>query len=157
MANAPRRCGPLFALLCAASPWLLAADPPRPENKATPFEGKVVPLADLLAKSNVKLDADADPSWLALVTDDGKTYPLIKDPGSRMFFQDKRLRNRPVRITGKLHEGALLQALLVHTLVKGQPHEVYYWCEVCSIRRYEKTACECCGGPMELRETPLKK
>jgi hypothetical protein len=159
----------MMALLPAVAPWLLttllvptptpvvAADPPSPELKSAQYMGKVVPLADLLAKTGVKLDVDAEPAWFALVTDDGKTYPLIKDAGSRMFFKDKRLLDRPVRVTGKLREGSLLQVLLVHTMIKGEPHEVFYWCEVCSIRRFEKTACECCGGPMELRETPLKK
>jgi len=36
---------------------------------------------------------------------------------------------------------------------------VYYWCETCAIRRDypEKGVCECCGGPMELREVPLPR
>ena len=34
------------------------------------------------------LDADAVPSWYALVTDDGKSYPLVKDAGARMFFKN---------------------------------------------------------------------
>ena len=42
-------------------------------------------------------------------------------------------------------------------LREGKLHEVYYWCDICSIRRGEKMTCECCGGPMELREEPLKK
>jgi hypothetical protein len=35
--------------------------------------------------------------------------------------------------------------------------KVYSWCDICSIRRGEKNACEFCGGPMELREEPVKK
>jgi hypothetical protein len=118
-----------------------------------------VPLADLVAKAGSRLDADAAPHWLALVTDDGKVYPLVKDGGARLFFKDKALLNRPMRLTGRLLPGSqLLQVKAVHSLHKGQPYEVYYWCDVCSIRRGEKEiACECCGGPMELREEPVKK
>jgi rRNA maturation endonuclease Nob1 len=47
--------------------------------------------------------------------------------------------------------------LQAHSLVKGQLHEVYYWCDICSIKRFEKKICECCGGPMERREEPVKK
>jgi hypothetical protein len=47
--------------------------------------------------------------------------------------------------------------LAVQSILKGQPHDVFYWCEVCSIRRSENGICECCGGPMELREVPLRK
>jgi hypothetical protein len=86
-------------------------------------------------------------------------YPLIKDESSRMFFQDRRLQNRPVQIEGRLFQDTrLLQVLSVTTYVKDVPHEVYYWCEICSIRRNELLKqCECCGGPMELREVPVVK
>jgi hypothetical protein len=123
------------------------------------YDGKVVPLADLLQKEGVHLDGDAAPFALALVTDSGTIYPLVKDAGSRMFFQDKRLLNRPMRLTGRLLPGSqLLQVVTVHSYVKGELCEVYYWCDVCAIRRNEKLPqCECCGGPLELREVPVKK
>jgi hypothetical protein len=115
-------------------------------------------MADLAAKEGARLDADAAPHWLALVTEDGKVYPLLKDAGSRLFFKDKALLNRPMRLLAKPLPGSqVLRVLGVHSLIKGVPHEVYYWCNVCSIRRGEKMTCECCGGPMELREEPVKK
>ena len=115
-------------------------------------------MAGLLEKAGAKLDADAAPLWLALETDDGKVYPLVKDDGSRMFFKDAKLLNRPMLLTGRLLLGTnLLQVVQVHSYIKGEVHEVYYWCDVCSIRRNEKKICECCGGPMELKEEPVKK
>jgi hypothetical protein len=118
----------------------------------------VVPLADLVAKQGTKLDADAAPYWLALVADDGKVYPLVKDGSSRLFFKDKALLNRPMRIIGRLIAGSqMLRVQTVHSLIKGVPHEIYYYCDICSIRRGEKMICECCGGKMDLREEPLKK
>jgi hypothetical protein len=144
-----------LALGVALLPFLAHAEP---AAKNEEFTGKVVPLAGLLAKADVNLDADAAPHWLALVTDDKKIYPLIKDDGSRMFFKDKTLLDRPMRITGKLVPGSqLLQVLQVHSIVKGELHEVYYWCEVCRIKRFEKKDCECCGAPLEFREEPVKK
>jgi len=154
--HAYRRLGVLLAFALAACPFLLApADP----SAAKPqfYNGKVVPLVDLLAKSGVRLDRDAAPLSLALVADDGKIYPLLKDEGSRMFYLDARLLNRPMRLTGRtLADTQLLQVLQVHSLLKGEPHEVYYWCDICAIKRFEKRQCECCGGPMELREMPVK-
>jgi hypothetical protein len=150
-----RRVG--LALACAAALVpLLGAGPAATKDEA--FTGKVVPLADLVAKAGSRLDADAAPFWLALVTDDGKVYPLVKDGGARLFFKDKALLNRPMRLTGRLLPGSqVLQVNAVHSLHKGQPYEVYYWCDICSIRRGEKDVCECCGGPMELREEPVKR
>src|SRR5207253_3103004 len=97
------------------------------------------------------------PYWLALVTADGKVYPLIKDGGSRLFFKDRTLLGREMRLTGRLLPGSqLLRVASVRSVHKGALYEVYYWCDVCSIKRGEKDICECCGGKMELREDPVK-
>lgn len=146
-----------MALAAAFCPFAIATGEPPAKPKTQYFTGKVVPLAGLLAKSGIHLDADASAAWLALSGDDGKVYPLIKDAGARMFFKDARLLNRTMRITGRLYpDSHLLQVLEVHSLVDGKLHELFYWCEVCTIKRYEKKLCDCCGAPMELREVPLK-
>jgi hypothetical protein len=122
------------------------------------FKGKVVPLAGLLEKMGAKLDPEAASEWLALAGDDGKVYPLVKDDGSRMFFKDPFLLNRPMRLTARLLPDVhFLQVFQVHSYRKGELHEVYYWCDVCSIKRFEKGKCDCCGAPLELREEPVKK
>jgi hypothetical protein len=148
-----RRLGLCLAAAFALSPVLVAlAAPPKYEG----YDGKVVPLAAVLEKQGVKLDADAEA--LALVTDDGKAYPLVKDDGARMFWKDERLLNRPMRLTGRVVPGTgMLQVVQVQSYLKGQLCDVYYWCDVCSIRRSEKNKCDCCGGPMDLHEDPVPK
>jgi hypothetical protein len=149
----PRRLILIVILALSFSP--LFARPPETKNEQ--YRGKVVPLSALLDKQGVKLDADAAPQWLALVTEDGKTLPLIKDDGSRMFFKDERLLKRPMQLTGRLLPGNLLQVVNVHSIVKGELNDVFYWCDICAIRRNEKKVCDCCGGPMELKEEPIRK
>jgi hypothetical protein len=148
----------IIALAGAVLPALLVIAQESPADKNLQFfKGKVVPLAELLAKQGAKLDADAAPAWLALVSDDNKIYPLVKDAGSRMFFKDAKLLNRPMRLTGKLIPGSqLLQVINVHSIVGGKLHDVYYWCDICTIRGYEAGICDCCGDPMVFRETPVK-
>jgi hypothetical protein len=127
-------------------------------KKSAYYKGKVVPLAGIVEKFGSRLDPEAAPHWLALSSDGGKLYPLIQDDGSRMFFKDPALSNRPMRLTGRLIPGSeLLQVIEVHSVLQGQLHEIYYWCNVCSIKRFEKKICDCCGGPMELREVPVDK
>ena len=158
------RLGVLAALSgCLLPLWLAPAGTDPPAKKPEParneyYKGKVVRLAGVIEKHGSKLDPDAAPHWLALLTDDGKLYPLIEDDGARMFFKDASLLNRPMRLTGRFLPGSqLLQVVEVHSYRNGELHEVFYWCNICSIKRLEKKQCDCCGGPMELREEPVKK
>ena len=154
MRTASYRLGILAAFAVSAMPVLIAqtgAD----KNKTEYFKGEVVPLAEIVAKHGGKLDADA--VTLVLVSEDGKVHPLVKDAGSRMFFLDAKLRKRLVRLTGRLlPNSTYLQVVNVHSYVKGQLHDVYYWCDICTIRGFEPGICDCCGEKMEFRETPAK-
>src|SRR5262245_35038050 len=91
----------LLALAAGALP-LVSRGGDSPAFKTDDFKGKAVSLASVLEKFKTKLDPDAVPHALVLVTDEGKIYPLIKDAGSRMFFKDPMLLNRPMRLTGRL-------------------------------------------------------
>ncbi len=127
-------------------------------EKPLTLTGKVIRLADVVARAGGKLDADAAPFWLALQTDEGKLHPLVKDGGSRLFFKDPALLNRPMQLQGRLvPHSSLLRVTLARSLRNGRLCEVYYWCDICSIKRGEKMVCECCGGPMTLHEEPLPK
>ncbi len=152
-----RRGGIVVALALGVAPfWVTRADDSTP-FKTEFYNGKVVPLADTLTKQGAKLDTDAAPFWLALVTDNGTVYPLVKDAGARMFFKDRRLLNRPMRLTGRLVPGStLLQVVNVHSYLNGKLHDVYYWCDICAIRGFEAGICDCCGGEMDFREVPVK-
>jgi hypothetical protein len=151
------RLGLCLALVLGVGSAALGVGERGPAAKEQPFAGKVIPLTDVLKKAGVKLDADAAPHWLALVTSADKVYPLVKDDGSRMFFKDSRLLNRPMRLTGRLVAGDFLQVVQVHSVINGKLHEVDYWCDICSIRAFEPGKCACCGGPMALRELPPVK
>jgi hypothetical protein len=158
MSEWQRRLSVSLAGACCLLPLLLAPGEAAEVDKPADFNGKVVPLTELAAKANTTLDADAAASSLVLVGDDGKVYTLLKDAGSRLFFKDKALLNRPMRLTGRLLPGSqVLRVFAVRSVLKGQLHEVYYWCDICSIKRGEKNICECCGGPMQLREEPVKQ
>jgi hypothetical protein len=155
----PRRAALILALAIASIPFLIAPFAgSAPDAAPQEFSGKVVPLSEQLEKLGAKLDKDAAPYWIALVTEDGKTYPLIKDAGSRMFFKDKQMLNRPVQLTGRVvGDAKMLQVLSVRTVVNGKLHEPYYWCDICKIKRFEPGLCDCCNAPLEFREEPVTK
>lgn len=152
-----RRLGIVAALSFGVLPLLFAADSAKPEAKQQFYKGKVVPLAAYFEKLGAKMDKEAAAQSYALITDDGKVYPLIKDDGGRMFFKDERLLNRPMRLTARpVGETNFLQVFQVHSYLKGELHDVYYWCDICAIKRFEKKDCDCCGAPMEFREEQVK-
>ena len=58
-----------------------------------------------------------------------------------MFYSDKALLNRAMRVTAReVGDDHYLQVLQAHSIIKGELHEVYYWCDVCTIKRFEKKA-----------------
>src|SRR5262245_48821136 len=121
-----------LALAFVAGP-LLFAEPAK--DSTVQLSGKVMTLREFVEKQGAKVDADAA-TILVLVTDDGKAYPLLKDAASRMYYTDKALRGRPMRLMGRLLPGSqFLQVLEAQSVKNGKPHEIYYWCDVCSIRR----------------------
>jgi len=74
-----------------------------------------------------------------------------------MFFKDAKLLNRPMRLTAKqIPNSQLLQVINVHSIVNGKLHDVYYWCDICTIKGFEAGPCDCCGAPYEFREVPVK-
>src|SRR5262245_30121042 len=120
------RVGLIVAVAFTLAPWLADAADRKPAAKMTTLTGKVVPLADVVKKAGGKIDADAAPTALVLATADGKVYPLVKDDGSRLFFKDKALLNRSMRLTVKFVPGGqLLMVRSVRSLINGEPHEVY--------------------------------
>ena len=144
-------------LLCVLVVSLTGSSTLRGEEKPLTLRGEVVALAPLLEKEGSKLDADSVPLWLGLVTKDGNVYPIVKDAGGRRFFKDKRLLNRPVEVTGKtFRDTHLLQVLTVRGVKDGKLTDIYYWCDICQIRRHELNECECCGGEMVFKEILLK-
>lgn len=152
----PRKIPILLAGALGALPLAFAAGDGGKAPALKVLEGRVLPVAEVLEKGGGRLDPDAAPYWLALVTEKGGVHPIFKDAGGRMFFRDPQLLRRPMRITGRFLPGGFLQCINVHSLKNGKAHEIYYWCEVCQIKTFQKGVCECCGDPLEFREVPLK-
>ncbi len=144
---------PAVVLVLIAASAGLAGD--KPAEKARTFEGKVVALASLLKADGVEQDNDAS-AGLALQCDKGEVYPLVKNDGSRMFFLDKSLQSRTVRLTGRLTAGSMLDVTAARSVVKGKEHVLYYWCDNCALAYSQPGVCLCCGGKVKLVEAEAK-
>lgn len=131
--------------------------PEKSEPRRELYSGNVVLLQDALKRRNIKV-ADEMKQQAVLETKAGELIPIAADWRGRAFFQDKKLRDRPVEIVGYRQQGIpYLQALIVYFRnEKGQREEFDYWCDICAIPMYEIKECECCQGPIRHRYRPAE-
>jgi hypothetical protein len=118
--------------------------------------GKVVALGEALKQRGIKSYAEEIKGQIVLVTRAGEIVPIVPDWRGRAFYQDERLRNRPVDLVVNRRKGVpWVQVLSIFTFdEKGVRNITDYWCDICSIPMYEIKDCECCQGPTRLRFRP---
>jgi hypothetical protein len=143
------------------------AQPPAKPEPAKPFpkyanrtlKGRVVWLNEALSrKFGIKTVPEAAERGLALESPDGVLHPLVEDSRGRAFRADERLRGIDLELLVRQYEGSpQVQVIQVHALKKSGKYEIDYWCDICSIAMYELKPCDCCQGPIELRERKVEE
>jgi hypothetical protein len=139
------------------------ARPPTRAAKPEPFEarGKLVCLAEEMAARHGAPVAPVHEHLLGFQvespTKEGvEYYAVLRTPIAEGLFQDARFKAHVLVITGRRFPGtALIEVTRTRWVKDGKLHDVYYWCEVCSIRGVNPGPCACCQGPVELREAPV--
>lgn len=117
------------------------------------FRGQVVLLSDSLKQQKIPTYDKELAGLVALETKSGALLPILPDWRGRAFYQDERLRSRPVELIGFRRPGIpFLQVLMVFTFDdKQQRQYTDYWCDICSIPMYEIKPCDCCQQDIRLR------
>jgi hypothetical protein len=130
----------------------------RAEFQDGQFDGRVTAYrASIERMLGLKLVDGVGKDLLVLETSDGRSLPILPTPSARFFYNDARMHGRPMRLRARQYANVPgLEILSVRSLKDGQPHEIYYWCNVCSIKHYHDQACTCCQGPLEIHEEPIK-
>jgi hypothetical protein len=86
-----------------------------------------------------------------------RCFTVLRSPLSKMLFEDARFRDRDLRITGRVFPGtANLEVQSVQWWKGAVLHDVWYWCDVCSIKGFDPALCACCQAPVVLKEAPAK-
>ncbi len=116
--------------------------------------GKVVYLAEALERRfGVQSVPEAKDRMLALESADGALYPIVEDIRGRSFRIDKRLRGIDVELYVRQYDKSpMIQVIRVYAQKKDGKFELDYWCDICAIAMFELKPCDCCQGPIELRE-----
>jgi hypothetical protein len=132
------------------------ADAPRDDAHKEILSGKVVWLSEALTRRGIKNYPEESKGQVVLETDQGELIPIVSDWRGRAFYQDERLRDRPVDLVVHRRPGIpWVQVLSIFTFdERGIRHITDYWCDICAIPMYEIKECECCQGPIRLRFRP---
>jgi len=120
------------------------------------ISGKVLALGEAFKRRGIKSYAEEIKDEVVLVTRAGELVPIVPDWRGRAFYQDERLRNRPVDLVVNRRKGVpWVQVLSIYTFDdEGTRNITDYWCDICAIPMYEIKECECCQGPTRLRFRP---
>jgi hypothetical protein len=144
----------ILASVWLAFPLAVRAEAPEAKYNTESLRGKVLWTAEALKERfGIESDPDSAEASVSLVTPEGKVYPIVKDVRGRGFMKDARLRNRDMELLVRRYEGSpFIQVIRIYTIKEGRKYALDYWCDICAIIMFELKECECCQGPIRLRE-----
>jgi hypothetical protein len=122
------------------------------------LQGKVVCLPEMLhERYGTELSA-GHPHVYGFETEEGIVYTLLRTRYSEALFVDGRLRGRELRLKGRVFpETQVFEVQRTRAVRQGVLYDVYYYCSICHIETVSPGPCECCQGPVELTEKPLRQ
>ncbi len=125
-----------------------------PAYRTESLRGKVVWLSEAVQRRyGVRIDPDAAHWQVVLETADGQLHPLLKEDRGRGFWKDARIRGIEMELFVRRYAGSpFVQVIRVYTIKQGRKYEMDYWCDICAIPMFELKECECCQGPIRIRE-----
>lgn len=122
------------------------------------LRGKVVCLPEELHRLyGTELPTAHEHVW-GFKTDEGELYTLLRTHYSEALFLDETLREKELILKAKLFpESRVIEVTRIHSFHDGQEYDLYYYCDVCSIKTVSPEKCLCCQGPVHLVEKPLSE
>ncbi|MSU62174.1 MAG: hypothetical protein EXS31_07240 [Pedosphaera sp.] len=98
---------------------------------------------------------DRQPQW-AFRMADGKTYRVLRTQLSESIFLDGRLREKELILKAlPVERDSAIEVRVIHSMKEGVEHELYYYCDICSIKSASPEICACCREPVRLVEKPI--
>ena len=140
----------LLVVFAACCP-LMGADPPR----AVELKGRLVCLAEEMHRVH-GADLPTDHRHVqGFRTEDGEYYTLLETKLSVALFKDPVFKPKLLLLKGNVYPGSrVLDVTLIRSVKDGRAQDVYYWCDICSIKSVVPGECMCCQQEVEYREKP---
>jgi len=126
-------------------------------TEQTELRGKVVCLAEEMNRLHGASLPTRHEHIYGFKTEDGKYYTLLRSKYSEALFSDKRLHTKELLLKGRLFPNSqIFEPMRLRSVRNGVVHDLYYYCAICAIDAVSPDVCDCCQGPTELVEKPLK-
>jgi hypothetical protein len=86
----------------------------------------------------------------------GKVYTVQRTQFSEAIFLDEAVRSKELILKARiLADSRTIEVAVIHSVRNGVEHDLYYYCDVCSIQSLAPEICVCCQGPVRLIEKAL--
>ncbi len=90
-------------------------------------------------------------------TEEGTYFTLLRTKYSEALFGDDRVREKELLLKGRLFpKTQIFEPITLRSVRDGVVNDLFYYCSVCEIFAVAPGICECCQGPTELIEKPVK-
>ncbi|MGH9769102.1 MAG: hypothetical protein ACREAB_16865 [Blastocatellia bacterium] len=131
---------------------------PPGEAQTVSLRGRVVCLTEELQKPYlIAPDCEARGHVYTLKSSDGKFFPFLPVDTAAAVWMDERFRQRDLQVTARLFpQSNFIEVVKLQSRRDGKLHDLYYFCDVCSITTHKPGPCECCQDPVLFRETPAE-
>jgi hypothetical protein len=156
--------------MVALAPAVLLALRPAAKEEPIPFEatGRLVCVAEAMREEwraevppvhdhvlGLKVSDLSHPGAAAGASAGPAYLVLLRTPIAEGLFADPQFGGQTMILRGRVFPRMSLAEVTSYGWIRdGKRHELYYWCDVCSIRGRNPASCACCQAKVELREEP---
>lgn len=87
-------------------------------------------------------------------TETGIVHPLVRNQKSEALFTDTNLLAKTLIVKGRVLPQTQMLEIIgdLHSWRDGRRYELFYYCNICSIKTSEPGLCMCCREPVVLVE-----
>jgi hypothetical protein len=131
---------------CAVQPVILGL-----QDKEFIVRGRIICL-----DGSGQVETCTDGSTRYAIRNDTDTFYFLPEDHKARIFQDSRVREREIEVTGWLRDANQLEIIRVYSVKQGKRFEIQYFCSVCNIKAFVGGVCWCCQDEFEFREVPVE-
>lgn len=136
----------------------VSGDRDKGKARSVQLRGKLVCLAEEMHRVH-QADLPSQHQHIpGFRTEQGEYYTLLRTKLSEALFRDPRLKKRDLLLKGRVFDQTrILDVTLIRSLKDGKLHDLYYWCDICTIKSVVPGPCMCCQEDVVLKERAVEK